>query len=113
MEYGRNGRVVLYLALPNKYENAVDVVENVFSLAILANEVVAPGRGVQNLEVAARIRIATARVVGVVLDLATENGLAGAALDDVEDEEQLEIHVQVVINLKVLDIKFQELLFIK
>lgn len=113
VKYRRYRWVVLYLALADEDEDAVDIIEDVLGLAILAYQVVTPGRGVEYLEVAARIGIATACIVGVILDLASENGLAGAALDNVEDEQELEVDVEVVIDLEVFYIELQELLLVE
>lgn len=83
------------------------------TLAVLTNEIVAPGSSVEYLEVTARIGIATARIVTVILYFSPENGLAGTTLHYVQDQKELEVYVEVVINLEVLDIKLEQLLLVK
>lgn len=104
MENRRNRRVILDLALSNEYQDAVYVIEDELVFAVLVYQVVAPRGSVENLKVAARIRITTAYIVGIVLDFAPKNGLTRSTLYDVKHEEKLEVDVKVVVDLEVLDL---------
>ena len=99
--------------MSNEYKYAVDVVEDRLSLAILAHQVVAPGGSVQNLEVAARIWITTACVVGIVFDLSTKYCFTRSALHYVQNEQQLEVDVKIIIDWEVLDIQLKQLLLVE
>jgi hypothetical protein len=80
---GRDGRIVLYLALSYENEDTINIVKNVLRFSVFTNEVVTPSSGIQYLEIPPGIGITTAYIIGIVFDLSSKYSFASPALNNV------------------------------